>query len=76
MALSKFFKDDVICEENKITNLNLIKICMNLEKGVPPQFLKSEEIEVLEKEIGNDWFYFLGFDEKYHGPNPSMSRVN
>lgn len=74
MDLSKFFKDDVICEENKITNLNLIKICMSLEKGVPPRFLKSEEINILEKEIGNDWFYYLGFDEKLHGKNPSMNR--
>ncbi len=44
-------------------------ILLNMQGGLLPKDLTKEEVELLEKEYGKDWFIELGFNiDKYEKP--------
>jgi len=49
---------------DKVTNLIL-----NMQSGVLPEQLSSDEIELLRNKFGENWFYELGYnDNEYKNP--------
>lgn len=48
-----------MCHQIKITEAE--NIILNLQSGMPIEYLTSQEIAVLEKEYGKDWKRELGY---------------
>jgi len=41
---------------------------MNLFSGVEPKDLQKDEIEILKRKYGENWFYELGYDDSWEKP--------
>ena len=45
-------------------------IVLNLFSGLLPEMLTKDEVEILEKEYGKNWFHILGYNEdEYNKPD-------
>lgn len=68
--MTEAIKKQIKYGDTKLENEEILKVLKQLEQGTPPKLLSPEQIKLLDTEIGNDWYYYIGFDEKYHGPEP------
>lgn len=52
-------------------------LLLNMNGGLLPKNLTLDEIDLLRKYFGKDWFYHLGYtDEKYTNPEKEQEKEN
>lgn len=59
-------------DSKEVTLTPLSNLLMNMSSGLLPEHMSKQEIKMLEKEYGTNWFEKLGYSElKYKKPKKS-----